>query len=70
MRRPYPWCYPLGPLATSEHCRCPQTKSSHRAYQKPGQPQTIIVPVHGNKDLKPKTQHDIMKDAGLTEDDL
>jgi predicted RNA binding protein YcfA (HicA-like mRNA interferase family) len=47
-----------------------RSKSSHRAYQKPGQPQTIIVPVHGNKDLKPGTQHGIMKDAGLTEDDL
>jgi predicted RNA binding protein YcfA (HicA-like mRNA interferase family) len=36
----------------------------------PGHPATIIVPVHGNDDLKPGTQHGIMKDAGLTEDDL
>lgn len=47
-----------------------RTKSSHHAYQKPGHPQTIIVPVHGNKDLRPGTQHDIMKDAALTQDDL
>ncbi|HYV38469.1 MAG TPA: type II toxin-antitoxin system HicA family toxin [Gemmataceae bacterium] len=47
-----------------------RTKSSHRAYQKTGSPHTIIVPVHGNKDLKPGTQHAIMKDASLTEDDL
>ncbi len=45
-------------------------KGSHHAYQKPGNPVTIIVPVHGNKDLKPRTQPGIMKDAGLTEDDL
>jgi predicted RNA binding protein YcfA (HicA-like mRNA interferase family) len=45
-------------------------KSSHRAYRKAGHPITVIVPVHGNKDLKPGTQHGIMKDAGLSEDDL
>ena len=47
-----------------------RTKGSHHAYQHPGNPNTIIVPVHGNKDLKPGTQHAIMKDASLTEDDL
>jgi predicted RNA binding protein YcfA (HicA-like mRNA interferase family) len=29
-----------------------------------------VVPVHGNKDLKPVTQRAIMRDAKLTEDDL
>jgi predicted RNA binding protein YcfA (HicA-like mRNA interferase family) len=47
-----------------------RTKGSHHAYQNPVQPGTIIVPVHGNDDLKPGTQHAIMTDAGLTEDDL
>ena len=47
-----------------------RTKGSHHAYQKPGQSGTIIVPVHGNDDLKAGTQHAIMRDAGLTEDDL
>jgi predicted RNA binding protein YcfA (HicA-like mRNA interferase family) len=47
-----------------------RTRSSHFAYHKPGQPGIIIVPVHGNKDLKPGTQHGIMKAAGLDEDDL
>jgi predicted RNA binding protein YcfA (HicA-like mRNA interferase family) len=45
-------------------------KSSHHALRKPGNPNTVIVPVHGNKDLRPGTQHGIMKDAGLTDDDL
>ncbi|HEV3082746.1 MAG TPA: type II toxin-antitoxin system HicA family toxin [Gemmataceae bacterium] len=45
-------------------------KGSHHAYQKPGNPGTVVVPVHGNRDLKPGTQHGIMKDAGLTERDL
>jgi predicted RNA binding protein YcfA (HicA-like mRNA interferase family) len=39
------------------------TKSSHF-------PATISVPVHGNKDLKKGLQADLMKQAGLTEDDL
>ncbi len=47
-----------------------RTKSSHFAYRKQGNPNTVIVPVHKNKDLKPGTQHGIMKDAGLTDDDL
>ncbi len=47
-----------------------RVRGSHHAYHKPGKPTTIIVPVHGNKDLKAGTQHGIMKDAGLTEDDL
>jgi len=45
-------------------------RSSHHAFQKPGEAKTIVVPVHGNKDLKTGTQHGIMKDAGLTDADL
>lgn len=47
-----------------------RVKGSHHAYEKPGNPTTVIVPVHGNKDLKAGTQRGIMKDAGLTADDL
>ena len=47
-----------------------RTKGSHHAYEKPGNPKTVVVPVHGNKDLKLGTQRAIMKDAELTEDDL
>jgi predicted RNA binding protein YcfA (HicA-like mRNA interferase family) len=47
-----------------------RTRGSHHAFQKPGEPGIIIVPVHGSKDLKPGTQHDIMKAAGLQESDL
>jgi predicted RNA binding protein YcfA (HicA-like mRNA interferase family) len=46
------------------------TKSSHFIYAKPGNPATISVPVHGNKDLKKGLQLDLMKQADLTEDDL
>ena len=46
------------------------TKSSHFIYTKPGNPGTLSVPVHGNTDLKKGLQADLMKAAGLTEDDL
>ena len=46
------------------------TKSSHFIYTKSGHPATISVPVHGNHDLKKGLQADLMKQAGLTDDDL
>ena len=45
-------------------------KGSHHAYRKVGSTMTIVVPVHGNRDLKPGTQNGIMKDAGLSDADL
>lgn len=42
--------------------------SDHR-FEKPGHG-AVTVPVHKGKTLKPGTQRDIMKDTGLTEDDL
>jgi predicted RNA binding protein YcfA (HicA-like mRNA interferase family) len=46
-----------------------RTRGSHCRYEKPNH-QHIVVPVHGNKMLKPGTQHGIMKAAGLTDNDL
>lgn len=46
------------------------TKSSHFIYTRPDSPATLSVPVHGNKDLKKGLQADLMKEAGLTENDL
>ena len=47
-----------------------RVRGSHHAFEKPGDPIVIIVPVHKNQDLKIGTQHGIMKDAGLKESDL
>lgn len=44
-------------------------RGSHHRYEKPGH-SPVVVPVHGSKALKTGTQHDIMKNAGLTEADL
>ena len=50
--------------------RLARTKSSHHIYKKPVVAAIITVPVHGNKDLRAGTQATIMKEAGLTDDDL
>ena len=42
---------------------------SHFIYARPGQP-NVTVPVHANRDLRPKTQKGIMRQAGLTDADL
>ncbi|WP_439629080.1 type II toxin-antitoxin system HicA family toxin [Gemmata sp.] len=43
---------------------------SHHIYRNPSTGRLTTVPVHGNTDLKPGTQRSIMRDAGLTDDDL
>ena len=47
-----------------------RTSSSHFIFEKPGAARPVPVPVHANRDLPRRTQHDIMKQAGLTEADL
>ena len=43
---------------------------SQHVYYNPGTKQIASVPVHGSCDLKRGLLHDLMKLAGLTEDDL
>jgi predicted RNA binding protein YcfA (HicA-like mRNA interferase family) len=47
-----------------------RVKGSHHAFQHSTRTETIVVPVHTNRDLKPGTQRSIMKDVGLSESDL
>ena len=46
-----------------------RSHSSHFTFEKPGSG-SITVPVHANRTLKTGIQHAIMKQAGLTADDL
>ena len=46
------------------------TTSSHHVYRHPDFPDPISVPVHANRDLKFGMQKALMKQAGLTDDDL
>jgi predicted RNA binding protein YcfA (HicA-like mRNA interferase family) len=43
---------------------------SHHIYERPGVPLNVSVPVHGNHDLPTGLQRGIMRDAGLSDDDL
>jgi len=43
---------------------------SHHIFRHPTTGKIVVVPVHGNHDLKPGTQRGIMRDAELTDDDL
>lgn len=46
-----------------------RTRGSHRRYEKEGFP-PVTVPVHGKKTLEARTQQNIMRHTGLTDDDL
>ncbi|MBD2280925.1 MAG: type II toxin-antitoxin system HicA family toxin [Dolichospermum sp. DEX189] len=43
---------------------------SHHIYVKEGTSVILSIPVHGNRDLPTGTLRSILKDAGLTEEDL
>lgn len=43
---------------------------SHHIYTLPGYRFSLSVPVHGNADLAPGTQRQLMRNAGLSEADL
>jgi predicted RNA binding protein YcfA (HicA-like mRNA interferase family) len=43
---------------------------SHHIYAKRGVNVILSIPVHGNRDLPPGTLRSLLKDAGLTEEDL
>ena len=43
---------------------------AHHIYRQTATGRRTVVPVHGNQNLKPGTQHGIMRDAGLTDADL
>jgi predicted RNA binding protein YcfA (HicA-like mRNA interferase family) len=47
-----------------------QVTGSHHIYTKEGIEAILSIPVHSNRDLPKGTLKSIMKDAGLTEQDL
>ena len=60
----------MGKVLERRGWRLARTTSSHHIYKKPGVAAIITVPVHGSNDLRVGTQATIMKEAGLTDDDL
>jgi predicted RNA binding protein YcfA (HicA-like mRNA interferase family) len=45
-------------------------KGSHYIYTKENISVIIVIPIHGNRDLPIGTLKGILKDSGLTEDDI
>lgn len=45
-------------------------RGAHHIYRRAGAPRPVPVPVHGNATLKTGTQRAIMKETGLTDNDL
>ena len=60
----------IGKLLEKHGWTLARTRGSHHIYTKPGQAETISVPVHGHRSLKTGTQAGILKRAGLSEGDL
>lgn len=47
-----------------------RSKGSHQLYYNPATNKTIIVPVHGGKDLKKGTFFAVLKQAGIDKNNL
>jgi len=47
-----------------------RVKGSHHIYTQENSSVILVIPVHGNRDLPIGTLKAILKNAGLTEDDL
>jgi predicted RNA binding protein YcfA (HicA-like mRNA interferase family) len=55
------------------HChgwQLQRIRGSHHIYTHPDKTEILTVPVHSNQDLKIGTLNKLLKDAGLTEQDL
>jgi len=47
-----------------------RVRGSHHIYVQSGNPAILTVPVHGNRELRLGTLRRLLKEAGLTEEDL
>jgi len=47
-----------------------RTNGSHFIFRHPDSPNRIDLPIHANKDLAPGTQRDVMRKAGMTDENL
>lgn len=47
-----------------------RSKGSHQVYYHPGKNKTVIVPLHGKKDIPKGTFYSILKEAGIDKTSL
>ena len=50
--------------------RLARINGSHHIYVKEGRTERIVIPIHGNQDLKSGLQRSLMKLAGVRDEDL
>ena len=50
--------------------RLNRVKGSHQIYTKENSSVILVIPVHGNRDLPPGTLKSILRDTGLTENNI
>ncbi len=60
----------LGKILVKYGWRLNRVKRSHHIYTKEGSDVIAVIPVHGNRDLPMGTLKGILKDIGLTENDI
>ncbi len=60
----------LAELARAKGWAFVSQSGSHAKYRNPTDAQTVIIPIHGNRDLCPSTQKGIMRVLGLADADL
>ncbi len=60
----------MGALLKRKGWTLSRVSGSHHIFTRPGNNLRITVPVHGNRDLKSGLQRAIMKQSGISEDEL
>ena len=60
----------MGRLLEQRGWTLARINGSHHIYRDSATGRRTVVPLHGDRNLKPGTQRGIMRDAGLTDDDL
>jgi len=60
----------LAQLAARKGWALKRINGSHHVYTKEGRDERLVIPIHGNKSLKPGLQRALMKIIPVTDDEL
>lgn len=60
----------MAKLAESKGWKCARVSGSHHIYTMEGCQERLVIPIHGNRDLKMGLQRALMKIVPLTEVEL
>ncbi|MFT5471376.1 MAG: putative RNA binding protein YcfA (HicA-like mRNA interferase family) [Verrucomicrobiales bacterium] len=60
----------LAKLALGKGWELKRVNGSHHVFTKPGRRERLVIPIHGNKSLKPGLQSALMKIIPVSDDEL